>query len=140
VTWISRLRGNGAGDRGSTNIEMAILFPVFVLMILVGVQVAIIFQGRNAALAAAQQGAAAQAAYQAPAGAGEERAATYMTRMGDLLTDWDVTVTSVAEGGDQPTAVRVTVSGTALGWFGTHFRVSQTAYSPIQRFTSEGDE
>ena len=59
--------------------------------------------------------------------------------MGDVLTGWQVTVTPVAEGGNEPTAIRVTVRGTALGWLGVHFHVSQTAYSPIERFTTESD-
>jgi Flp pilus assembly protein TadG len=127
------------GDRGSSNIEMAILFPVFVLLILLGVQVANIFYGRTVALAAAQQGAAAQSAYGAPAGAGEARASAYLTRMGDVLTNWEVTVTPIADGGAEPTGVRVTVSGTTLGWLGMKFHVTQTAYSPIERFTTESD-
>ncbi len=127
-------------DRGSTNIEMAILFPVFVLLILLGVQVANIFHGRTVALAAAQQGSAAQSAYGAPPNAGQDRASAYLTRMGDVLTDWEVTVTPIAEGGDEPTAVRVTVTGTTLGWFAMRFRISQTAYSPIERFTTVSRE
>lgn len=134
----SRPRRGLADDRGSTNIEMAILFPVFVLLILLGVQVANIFHGRTVALAAAQRGASAEAAYGAPAGAGDARASAYLTRMGDVLTDWEVTVTPVVEGGE-PTAVRVTITGITLGWFGMRFQVSQTAYSPIERFTTESD-
>ena len=65
LRWFPRQRRGHAADRGSTNIEMAILFPVFVLLILLGIQIANIFQSRNVALAAAQQGAAAQAAYRA---------------------------------------------------------------------------
>jgi Flp pilus assembly protein TadG len=134
-----RPRKRLASDEGSTNIEMAILFPVFVILILIGVQVANIFHGRTVALAAAQQGAAAESAYGAPAGAGDARASAYLTRMGDVVTDWEVTVTPVAEGGGEPTAVRVTVTGVTLGWLGMRFRVSQTAYSPIERFTTESD-
>ncbi|MFI7025153.1 TadE/TadG family type IV pilus assembly protein [Micromonospora sp. NPDC049900] len=127
------------GDRGSTNIEMAILFPVFVMLILLGVQLAMIFYGRTVALAAAQQGAAAEAAYGAPDGAGRTQASTYLTRMGDVLNDWEITVTPVAEGSPEPTAVRVTVTGTTLGWLGMRFQISQTAYSPIEQFTTEDD-
>lgn len=127
----------GDGDRGSTNIEMAILWPVFVLAVLLGVQIALIFYGRTVALAAAQRGATAQSAYGAPAGVGDAQARAYVTRMGDVLNDWEVTVTPAVEGGSEPTAVRVTVSGTTLGWLGLKFRVSQTAYSPIERFTTE---
>ncbi|GGM51709.1 hypothetical protein GCM10007977_061800 [Dactylosporangium sucinum] len=116
---------------------MAILFPVFVVLILVGVQVANVFHARTVALAAAQKGAAAESAFAAPPGAGEARAAAYLASMGDVLTDWDVVVVPVAEGGGEVIGVRVTVTGTALGWLGMRFRVSQTAYSPIERFTTE---
>ncbi|MEV2240152.1 TadE family protein [Micromonospora sp. NPDC049891] len=126
-------------DRGSTNIEMAILFPIFVVMLLLGVQIALVFYGRTVALAAAQQGAAAEAAYGAPDGAGQTQASAYLTRMGDVLTDWEVTVTPVAQGAPESTGVRVTVTGRALGWLGMQFEVSQTAYSPVQRFTTEND-
>ncbi|MFY1633669.1 TadE family protein [Solwaraspora sp. WMMB335] len=133
-----RLRGP-ASDRGSTNIEMAILFPTFVMLILLGVQVAIVFYGRTVALAAAQQGAAAESAYGAPDGAGHTQASAYLTRMGDVLTDWEITVTPVTEGGGEATAVRVTTTGNVIGWLGIRFTVSQTAYSPIERFTTESD-
>lgn len=133
--WIRHL----VGDRGSTNIEMAILFPVFVMLILLGVQVGLIFYGRTVALAAARQGAAAEAAYGAPDGAGHTQASAYLTRMGDVLNDWEITVTPVNEGTPEPTAVRVTVTGTTLGWLGMRFQISQTAYSPIERFTTEDD-
>ncbi|WP_307969638.1 TadE/TadG family type IV pilus assembly protein [Salinispora arenicola] len=133
--WPRRL----ADDRGSTNIEMAILFPVFVMLILLGVQVALVFYGRTVALAAAQQGAAAEAAYGAADGAGQTQASAYLTRMGDAVNDWEVTVTPVVEGAPEPTAVRVTVTGTTLGWLGMRIPISQTAYSPIQRFTTEDD-
>ena len=136
---IPRLRSGLASDRGSSTIELAILFPVLLILILVGVQGALIFYGRNVALAAAQQGANAQAAYGAPAGAGEARASEYLTRMGDVLSDWQITVTPAAEGGGEPTAIRVTVTGTTLGWFGLTFQVSQTAYAPLERFTTEDD-
>ncbi|MFK3984463.1 TadE/TadG family type IV pilus assembly protein [Micromonospora sp. NPDC050397] len=126
-------------DRGSSNIEMAILFPTFVILILLGVQTAMIFHGRMVALSAAQQGAAAESAYRAPDGAGQAQAGAYLTRMGDVLNEWEITVTPVAEGGAEPTAVRVTVTGTTLGWLGRRFQVSQTAYSPIEQFTTETD-
>lgn len=131
------LRRALARDRGSSTIELAILFPVFILLVLIGVQGALIFYGRNVALAAAQRGANAQAAYGAADGVGEERAAAYLTRMGDVLSDWRIVVTPVADGSTEPTAVRVTVTGTTLGWLGLKFRVSQTAYAPRERFTTE---
>ncbi|MBX7268925.1 pilus assembly protein [Micromonospora sp. Llam7] len=118
---------------------MAILFPTFVMLILLGVQVANIFYGRTVALAAAQQGAAAESANRAPDGAGQAQASAYLTRMGDVLNDWEIAVTPVTEAAAEPTAVRVTVTGTTLGWLGMRFQVSQTAYSPIERFTTESD-
>nr|WP_269440789.1 TadE family protein [Micromonospora tarapacensis] len=136
--WPRWLR-NLTGDRGSSNIEMAILFPTFVMLILLGVQVANIFYGRTVALAAAQQGAAAESANRAPDGAGQAQASAYLTRMGDVLNDWEIAVTPVTEAAAEPTAVRVTVTGTTLGWLGMRFQVSQTAYSPIERFTTESD-
>lgn len=128
----------GDGERGSAAIELAILFPVFLVLILLGVQSALIFYGRTVALAAAQRGAAAESAYQAPPGAGQARAGAYLTRMGDVLSDWKVIVTRVREpGAAEPTAVRITVTGTTLGWLGLRFRISQTAYAPLERFTTE---
>ncbi|MDG4833006.1 pilus assembly protein [Solwaraspora sp. WMMD1047] len=126
-------------DQGSASIELAILFPIFVVLIMLGVQVALVFSGRNVALAAAQLGAAAESAYGAEPGAGESRAAGYLNRMGDLLTDWEIAVTPVAEDGDEPTAVRVTVTGDALSWFGLDLTVSQTAYAGLERFTTEDE-
>lgn len=124
-------------DRGSAPIELAILFPVFIVLIMLGVQVALVFSGRTVALAAAQQGAAAESAYGAEPGVGRERASAYLTRMGDLLTDWEVTVAPVAEAGGEPIGVRVTVTGDALSWLGVDIGVTQTAYASVERFTTE---
>jgi Flp pilus assembly protein TadG len=52
-----RLRQSGAGDRGSSVVELAILAPLMLLIIWMTIQYALYFEARQVALEAAQVGA-----------------------------------------------------------------------------------
>ena len=96
----------GEGDRGSSSVEFAILFPIIVILLFAGPQLALWYFAREAADAAAHVGARAASVSGAAGGAGQEAADQYLARLGTGA----ITRYSVAE---QDTATAVTVHVTA---------------------------
>ena len=79
-------------DRGSESVEFAILFPVIVMLLLGGPQVAMWYFGRAAAEAAAASGARAASVVDAGSGAGSAAATTYLDKVGTgVITGYSVT-------------------------------------------------
>jgi Flp pilus assembly protein TadG len=96
----------GESDRGSSSVEFAILFPIIVILLFAGPQLALWYFAREAADAAAHAGARAASVSGAAGGAGQEAADQYLARLGTGA----ITRYSVAE---QDTATTVTVHVTA---------------------------
>jgi Flp pilus assembly protein TadG len=96
----------GDSDRGSSSVEFAILFPIIVILLFAGPQLALWYFAREAADAAAHAGARAASVSSAAGGAGQEAADQYLARLGTGA----ITRYSVAE---QDTATTVTVHVTA---------------------------
>jgi hypothetical protein len=127
-----RRRSTDHADRGSAAVELAVLLPAVLLLLFVSVQFAVWFLARNVAMTAAQEAVTAQRSYNAPDGAGQVRAADFLSRAGDWLVDPRVTV--VRDGDD----VTATVTGRSLR-FVLAYDVSQTAHGRVERFTTEED-
>lgn len=127
----SRRRLLGAHERGTTTLEIVIIFPMVILITFGVIQGALWYNARSAALAAAEEGARA-AAESNPRGA----AAEALGFIADLGGDDVLRGASVSVGGGA-NEVTVTVSGNSLsmfpGWGGSF--ISQTASAPIERFT-----
>jgi hypothetical protein len=119
-----------ADDRGSSAVELAILFPAIILLTFAAVQVASWFLARDVALNAAQQAVTAQRGYNAPDGVGVARANDFLAQAGDWLVHPHVTV--VRNGDD----VQATVTGGSLP-FVISWDVSQTAHGRVERFTTD---
>ena len=96
----------GESDRGSSSVEFAILFPIIVILLFAGPQLALWYFAREAADAAAHAGARAASVSGAAGGAGQEAADQYLARLGTGA----ITRYSVAE---QDAATTVTVHVTA---------------------------
>jgi Flp pilus assembly protein TadG len=96
----------GESDRGSSSVEFAILFPIIVVLLFAGPQLALWYFAREAADAAAHAGARAASVSGAAGGAGQEAADQYLARLGTGA----ITRYSVVE---QDTATAVTVHVTA---------------------------
>jgi len=80
------------GDRGSSSVEFAILFPVIVALLLAGPQLGMWYFAREAAEAAAQAGARAASASEATGGVGQQAADVYLARLGTgTITSYSVT-------------------------------------------------
>jgi Flp pilus assembly protein TadG len=117
-------------DRGSSALELAILFPAILVLLFSSIQVAMWFLARDIALNAAQEAVTAQRGYDAPDGAGTARANSFLARTSGWLVNPQITVTR--DGDD----VRATVTGTSLPFLMT-LTVSQTAHGRVERFTTD---
>lgn len=123
-------------ERGAMTLEVAILFPVVLLIIFGGIQAALYFHARGVALSAAQQGVRVAKAENGTAGAGSATARTFVNQAGgsDVLTGLDVGSSRNAD------RASVTVSGRPLSVLPgvPNFRVTQSAHGPVEQFTAPG--
>ncbi|GIJ08492.1 TadE/TadG family type IV pilus assembly protein [Micromonospora andamanensis] len=123
----------GDGERGGNPVELAVALPAILVMLFASIQVAVVFVARSTALNAAQSGVNAERLFDAPAGAGEERAARFLRAAGDWLVDWDEPGPSCVV---SDTDVTCTVTGKALSVVpGVSFSVQQTAHGTAERWT-----
>ncbi len=130
-----RLRQSGAGDRGSSVVELAILAPLMLLLIWMTIQYALYFQARQVALEAAQVGARYAEQYatkdvnwQTDA---ENAAKSYYTGLGTkVVGGLTATATSPAAG-----EVQVTVTGNvATILAGLPIHIQEVSSGPIECF------
>jgi Flp pilus assembly protein TadG len=130
-----RLRRDGARDRGSSAIELAILAPALLLISMLVVQWALWFQARGVALAAAQAGARIAREQQNgwPAQSVSESQSFYQKVGTTLLNGANATVNP---NGGQPNRVFVTVSGKipTLIPLIPPLTVTETAGGPVECF------
>lgn len=128
-------RGRAGRDRGSVTVEVAILFPLLIVITLGGIQMAMWFHARELCQASAQAGIRAARAEGAPAGSGSRAAADYMKRTGAGSVDNP----SADEEGSTATTVRVHVRGTVPSLVplpGISFTIDQSASAGRERFTA----
>jgi Flp pilus assembly protein TadG len=93
-------------DRGSSSVEWAVLFPIVVVLLFAGPQLALWYFAREAADAAAQAGARAASVLEAVGGEGQQAADDYLAQLGtDAITSYSVL--------EQGTATSVSVRVTA---------------------------
>ncbi len=112
--------------------ELAVTFPVVLLLVMTLTQTALWFYARSIALGAAQEGAREGRVQPTSTARAESAAAGFLDQTAqDLLTDRTVTVAG------SPTSIEVTVTGTSIslvpglsGW-----SVTQTAVGPVERPT-----
>lgn len=101
---LRRDRDRVADEGGSATVEFTILFPIIVVLLFAGPQLAMWYFAREAADAAATSGARAASAADAAAGEGRHAAASYLARLGTgTIAGYTVTETDTA------TSVRIRV-------------------------------
>jgi Flp pilus assembly protein TadG len=113
-------------------VELAVTFPMVLLLVMTLIQTALWFHARSLALGAAQEGARDGRVQPASTARAESAAAGFLDQTAaDLLTDSTVTVAG------SPDTIEVTVTGTSIsllpglsGW-----SVTQTAVGPVERPT-----
>lgn len=130
--WHTRPRGY-AGDRGSVTLEVAILFPVVLIILLTITQAALWFHARELALAAAQEGVRAGRVDGATTATGIAGARTYITEhAARSLYDTNVSATGSTE-----TDIHIVVTGRPPSLLpGLTIHIRQQARGPRERFTS----
>lgn len=120
------------GERGSTSVELAIAFPVILLLLMTLIQAALWYYARSAALGAAEEGARQGRLQPASVDRARSAAQDFLTRTAhDLLTRTAVEVSA------SPTTIQVTVTGTSPSLFPGvgGWSVAQTAVGPVERAT-----
>ena len=121
-----------SGERGAASVELAVTFPVVLLLVMTLIQAALWFYARSVALGAAQEGAREGRVQPASTARAQSAAEGFLDQTAaDLLTDRDVSVTGSA------TMVAVTVTGTSISLFPglSGWSVTQTAVGPVERPT-----
>ena len=121
-----------SGERGATSVELAITFPVVLLLVMTLIQAALWFYARSIALGAAQEGAREGRIQPASTTRAHSAAEGFLDQTAqDLLTGRDVTVAG------SPSSIEVTVTGTSLSLFPglSGWSVTQTAVGPVERPT-----
>src|SRR3954451_5373532 len=99
-------------ERGSVSLEMAIVFPVVLLLVMTSIQAALWFYARSIALGAAQEGAREGRVQPASTARAQAAAEGFLEQTASaLLTGRGVTVTG------SPASIAVTVTGPLLGLF-----------------------
>jgi Flp pilus assembly protein TadG len=115
------------------SLELAILFPLVLVLTFGGVQVAFWFQARAMCQAAAQAGVRAGRVLDAPASAGQDAASAYLAATaGDTVNHASITESPT------PTTVSVRCTGTALQVMplpGLPLGVAQSATTDREQFT-----
>ncbi|MCB0919075.1 MAG: pilus assembly protein [Actinobacteria bacterium] len=131
-------RGRGARaadstERGGVTLETVVVMPILLLAVWATLQGALFFHARDLAMAAAQEGVRAASAYTANNHAGATAAHRFLAGAGEGgLTNASVeTRRSNAQ-------VQVVVSGSAPALVpGLPTRVEQSAWGPVERFTTD---
>ncbi len=117
-------------ERGSATIQMVVLLPALFSLMFLGVQTALMYQGRTIALAAAQEGARAAAGETGSVSAGISAASTFVA-----ATTAGLKGTTVS-GSRTATEARITVVTRTVsvipGWKPD---ISQSAVMPVEKLT-----
>lgn len=126
-------RADLGSERGSATLELAVVFPVFLLLLISAVQAGLYFYARAIALSAAQEGVQAARLQQHTVDDGVTAARSYAMHAGGGSLHAVVVDTT----GSTATSVRITVTGTAPSLLpGIDLGVSQQAAGPVERFTA----
>ena len=121
-----------SGERGAASVELAVTFPVVLLLVMTLIQAALWFYARSVALGAAQEGARDGRVQPVSTARAQSAAEDFLDQTAqDLLTGRDVTVSG------SPASIAVTVTGTSLSLFPglSGWSVTQTAVGPVERPT-----
>lgn len=130
--WLRAVRRRLAGDRGAASVELAVLFPVVLLLIVTVIQAALWFYARSIALGAAQEGAREGRVQPASAGRAQAAAEDFIDQTGEgLLTGSQVDVAAT------PESIEVSVTGTSISLFPglSGWAITQTARGAVERPT-----
>ena len=117
-------------DAGYSVVEIAIVWPAFLLLVMMVIQFTLVWHARHVAEAAARQGLRAARAFDSTSSAGPDAASVYLRRVAPhLLTGTRVTTSST------PTTVTVRVHGRVLSLIGlADMSIDEQAAGPREVF------
>jgi Flp pilus assembly protein TadG len=125
ANWLTARR-----ERGSATIQMVVLMPALFTLMFLGVQAAVLYQGRTITLAAAQEGARVSAAADGSNAAGVAAASDFVSSTSAGLKN-----TSVSGNRTATTAtITVTTHTVSLIPFVSP-KITQSASMPVERLT-----
>ena len=125
ANWLTARR-----ERGSATIQMVVLMPALFTLMVLGVQAAVLYQGRTITLAAAQEGARIAAAADGTNAAGVAAASDFVSSTSAGLKN-----TSVSGNRTATTAtITVTTYTVSLIPFVSP-KITQSASMPVERLT-----
>lgn len=119
-------------DQGSASAEIVVVFPAFLLLILLSVQFGLYYHASAVARAAAEEGVRAARADGGSAAAGEVKATDFLAQVAPtLIGQRDISATRTVD------EARVTVRGAAVAVVpGLHLRIHAEAASQVERYRS----
>lgn len=120
----------GQRERGSATIQLVVLLPALFSLMFLGVQAALMYQGRTIALAAAQEGARDSAAENGSTTAGISTANSFIAASTAGLEG-----TSVSGSRSATTATITVTTYTVSVIPGWKPKVTQSAAMPVERLT-----
>jgi Flp pilus assembly protein TadG len=128
-------RQTAGGERGALAVEFAVVFPVLLLVVWIGFQLAFVFLANRVALAAAEEGARAARSYTGSAAAGDARAHRFLAELGSgVLLQPTVQAYRTAE------RAGVVVEGRPqqlVPGLGMVVRVRRVVEGPVERFRGD---
>lgn len=125
VTWLTARQ-----ERGSATIQMVVLLPALFTLMFLGAQGAVLYQGREIALAAAQEGVRRAAAADGTTSAGVAAASNFVASTSAGLTNTAVSGRRTAT----TATITVTTHTTSLIPFFSP-QITQSASRPVERLT-----
>lgn len=132
---MDRLRRRLLGeDRGSAPIQMAIIFPIVLLLFITIVQSIMWAYARNLAYTAAREGVGAGRTYQASPDDGAAKAQETLQRLGgNMLTGY-----SVSAAGSTDERIEIYIEGSAMSLVPgvADWPLSATVSAPVERWTT----
>ena len=131
LTW---LRTRVRDERGSVSLELAVVFPVVLLLIFGTIQGALYYHARNVALAAAQEGVVDARVENGSAGAGVARAQEFLADAGGNRVLLNAAVSSDSSATEVTITVRGAVPSVLPGVAG--LTLTQSASGPLERVTA----
>ena len=121
------------GDDGYNVVEVAITFPVLMLLVMAVVQFALLWHARHVAEAAAQNGLRSARGYASTAQLGQQDAQSYLAQVAPRLL-----LAPTVDVQRTPTTVTVRVHADVLSIVPLGLRVDETAIGPVERFVGPG--
>ena len=125
--------GRLRGEAGYSVVEVAITFPVLLLLVMLVVQFALLWHARHVAEAAAQAGLRSARGYTSTAELGQSDARSYLTQVAPRLL-----VAPTVDVRRTPTTVTVRVHAGVLSIVPLGLGVDETAVGPVERYVGPG--